>query len=149
MQNDEPFGGKVMVIGGDFRQVLPVVEHGQREDFVDACVHKSFLWTLILHSSSKQIGNGECNDADSCIQVPEYMMCYTDIVTEIFGVALDPNSTSELCESAILGTEKIFTYSALTMLLSTTIPKTSAHTRASMKLFTMKAKASSFFNKNI
>ncbi|KAK6020980.1 hypothetical protein OSTOST_13359, partial [Ostertagia ostertagi] len=38
MQNEIPFGGKLMVIGGDFRQVLPVVERGQQEDLVDACI---------------------------------------------------------------------------------------------------------------
>ncbi|PIO74529.1 hypothetical protein TELCIR_03456 [Teladorsagia circumcincta] len=46
MHNDEPFFRKVIVIGGDFRQVIPVVEHGQREYLVDACVHKSILWKL-------------------------------------------------------------------------------------------------------
>ncbi|KAK6013623.1 hypothetical protein OSTOST_21058 [Ostertagia ostertagi] len=124
MQNDEPFGGKVMVIGGDFRQVLPVVEHGQREDLVAACVHKSVLWSLFSihrlevnmrareaggdwHERLLKIGNGECNDADGCIQVPEDMMCHSDIVAEIFGVTLDPNSTSELCESAILAPKNI------------------------------------------
>ncbi|KAK6761117.1 hypothetical protein RB195_022256 [Necator americanus] len=36
MQNDRPFGGKLFIIGGDFRQVLPIVEHGQRDDFVNS-----------------------------------------------------------------------------------------------------------------
>ena len=30
MGNDVPFGGKIIVLGGDFRQVLPVVPHGSR-----------------------------------------------------------------------------------------------------------------------
>jgi ATP-dependent DNA helicase PIF1 len=30
----EPFGGKVVVLGGDWRQLAPVVEHGTREDQV-------------------------------------------------------------------------------------------------------------------
>ncbi|XP_073359941.1 uncharacterized protein [Aegilops tauschii subsp. strangulata] len=29
-----PFGGKVMVLGGDFRQILPVVEGGTKEDII-------------------------------------------------------------------------------------------------------------------
>ncbi|XP_071708564.1 uncharacterized protein [Rutidosis leptorrhynchoides] len=32
--NETPFGGKVVVIGGDFRQVLPVITRGKREDIV-------------------------------------------------------------------------------------------------------------------
>ena len=30
MGNKEPFGGKVVVLGGDFRQVLPVVPRATR-----------------------------------------------------------------------------------------------------------------------
>ncbi|KAK6039797.1 hypothetical protein COOONC_22698 [Cooperia oncophora] len=44
MQNNIPFGGKVVVLGGDLRQFLPVVEHGQQ--IVEACVRKSHLWPL-------------------------------------------------------------------------------------------------------
>ena len=28
------FGGKVIVFGGDFRQILPVIPHGKRNDIV-------------------------------------------------------------------------------------------------------------------
>ncbi|KAK6023902.1 hypothetical protein OSTOST_10298 [Ostertagia ostertagi] len=124
MQNSEPFGGKIMIIGGDFRQVLPVVEHGQREDFVDACVHKSALWSLFAihhltvnmrardagddwHERLLGIGNGDCNDVNDCVLMPEEMMCSSDIVTEIFGATLDPERTSELCERAILAPKNV------------------------------------------
>ncbi|VDP21600.1 unnamed protein product [Heligmosomoides polygyrus] len=36
MQKNEPFGGKILLLGGDFRQVLPVVEKGNCRDFVEA-----------------------------------------------------------------------------------------------------------------
>jgi hypothetical protein len=39
-----PFGGKVMVFGGDFRQVLPVVTRGTRAQITDATLQKSYLW---------------------------------------------------------------------------------------------------------
>ncbi|XP_050278246.1 uncharacterized protein LOC126719772 [Quercus robur] len=32
---EKPFGGKVVVLGGDFRQILPVVKKGRREDIVN------------------------------------------------------------------------------------------------------------------
>ena len=38
------FGGKVIVFGGDFRQVLPVVRRGTRAQIVNACLQKSYLW---------------------------------------------------------------------------------------------------------
>jgi hypothetical protein len=39
-----PFGGKVMVFGGDFRQVLPVVTRGTRAQVTDATLQRSYLW---------------------------------------------------------------------------------------------------------
>lgn len=39
-----PFGGKVVVLGGDFRQILPVVPRGSREDVVNATINSSYLW---------------------------------------------------------------------------------------------------------
>jgi hypothetical protein len=38
-----PFGGKVMVFGGDFRQVLPVVTRGTRAQVTDATLQRSYL----------------------------------------------------------------------------------------------------------
>ena len=36
MDNDKPFGGKLVVCGGDFRQTLSVVEGGNRAHEVEA-----------------------------------------------------------------------------------------------------------------
>ncbi|XP_071707930.1 uncharacterized protein [Rutidosis leptorrhynchoides] len=44
---DIPFGGKVIVFGGDFRQVLKVVTHGKREDIVNATLNSSYLWDYV------------------------------------------------------------------------------------------------------
>ncbi|XP_021991908.1 ATP-dependent DNA helicase PIF1-like [Helianthus annuus] len=41
-----PFGGKIMVMGGDFRQVLPVIKRGTRAQIVDSSVRMSPLWSL-------------------------------------------------------------------------------------------------------
>ncbi|GAA0157450.1 DNA helicase [Lithospermum erythrorhizon] len=43
-ENSRPFGGKLIVFGGDFRQVLPVVRGGGRADQVDASIVSSNLW---------------------------------------------------------------------------------------------------------
>lgn len=42
-----PFGGKVFVLGGDFRQVLPVVPRGSRGQVVAASLRRSSLWQHI------------------------------------------------------------------------------------------------------
>lgn len=44
MNNKEVFGGKLLVLGGDFRQVFPVVRRGTRADCVDVSLKKSVLW---------------------------------------------------------------------------------------------------------
>ncbi|XP_073359734.1 uncharacterized protein [Aegilops tauschii subsp. strangulata] len=41
---DRPFGGKTVVFGGDFRQVLPVVRRGSRGQIIDATLRSSHLW---------------------------------------------------------------------------------------------------------
>jgi ATP-dependent DNA helicase PIF1 len=38
------FGGKTVVFGGDFRQILPVVPRGSRADIVHATINSSHLW---------------------------------------------------------------------------------------------------------
>ena len=47
MQIDKPFGGKVIVFGGDFRQVLPVIRRGTRSDIVQASLKYSYLWDYV------------------------------------------------------------------------------------------------------
>ncbi|PIA57971.1 hypothetical protein AQUCO_00500123v1 [Aquilegia coerulea] len=42
-----PFGGKVIVLGGDFRQVLPIVRHGTIAQTIVACITSSSLWEVV------------------------------------------------------------------------------------------------------
>ena len=44
MQNNLPFGGKIMVFGGDFRQILPIVPKGNRSNIVHATINASYIW---------------------------------------------------------------------------------------------------------
>ncbi|ONM17788.1 DNA helicase-like protein, partial [Zea mays] len=80
---DLPFGGKTVVFGGDFRQVLSVVRKGTRAQIINSTLHRSSLWDSMQHlrlvrnmrAQSDQwfsnyllrIGNGieeTCNDAN-------------------------------------------------------------------------------------
>nr|GMD06070.1 ATP-dependent DNA helicase PIF1-like [Ipomoea batatas] len=48
MDCQDLFGGKVIVFEGDFRQTLPVVRHGKKEDFIAASLVKSStIWPHI------------------------------------------------------------------------------------------------------
>nr|GEU89855.1 hypothetical protein [Tanacetum cinerariifolium] len=42
-----PFSGKIFVLGGDFRKVLPVVRCGTQVQIVDSSLRMSPLWTII------------------------------------------------------------------------------------------------------
>ena len=41
-----PFGGKVLLLGGDFRQCLPVVRHGNRVKVVESTIKNCATWRL-------------------------------------------------------------------------------------------------------
>ncbi|XP_022019542.1 ATP-dependent DNA helicase pif1-like [Helianthus annuus] len=97
-----PFGGKAIVFGGDFRQILPVVQNGSRQDIVNASLCSSHIWSsckvlklttnmrLSVGSSSSNIeeinlfgkwlleigeGNvGDSNDGDSNIEIPDHLL---------------------------------------------------------------------------
>lgn len=44
MDNSVIFGGKIVLMGGDFRQILPVIPKGSRADTVKAILKRSKLW---------------------------------------------------------------------------------------------------------
>ncbi len=46
-QIDKPFGGIIFIMGGDFRQILPVVIRGTRGQIIDACIKSSDLWKYV------------------------------------------------------------------------------------------------------
>ncbi|GAB2285927.1 hypothetical protein Dimus_039733 [Dionaea muscipula] len=44
---DKPFGGITVVLGRDFRQILPVVPKGLREQIVSASLRRTILWEIL------------------------------------------------------------------------------------------------------
>ena len=46
-QVDKPFGGKIFVFGGDFRQILPVIPHASRANIVSSSLSKSYIWKYL------------------------------------------------------------------------------------------------------
>uniref|UniRef100_A0A0R0JAQ0 ATP-dependent DNA helicase n=1 Tax=Glycine max TaxID=3847 RepID=A0A0R0JAQ0_SOYBN len=65
MHNINPFGGKVIVFGGNFRQILPVVPRGNRSDIVYATLNSSYIWN---HCDGKL---AEPNDGYGEITIPD------------------------------------------------------------------------------
>ncbi|XP_051223656.1 uncharacterized protein [Lolium perenne] len=87
-RRDRPFGGKTVVFGGDFRQVLPVVRKGSRGQIIDSTLQSSYLWSsmrpLRLTTNMRahndrwfadyllRVGNGtEKTDEEGNIRLPE------------------------------------------------------------------------------
>ena len=69
-----PFGGKVILLGGDFRQMLPVIPKATRGTIVDSCINKSELWEHFavyhLRENLRLIGEQQ-GWADFLLQVGE------------------------------------------------------------------------------
>ncbi|XXG63826.1 hypothetical protein AAC387_Pa05g1926 [Persea americana] len=93
------FGGITVAFGGKFRQILPVIRKGSREDIVSVSITKSLIWknckvqnltenmrlqNLTINDDMAQfarwalsIGDGECNspsdnddDDDNLVEIP-------------------------------------------------------------------------------
>ncbi|XP_074377209.1 uncharacterized protein LOC141718724 [Apium graveolens] len=59
-----PFGGITVVLGGDFRQILPVIPYGDRADIVSANITRSRLWAackvfILKHNMRLSKGNSD------------------------------------------------------------------------------------------
>jgi hypothetical protein len=47
--NNLPFGGINIVLGGDFRQLLPIQKHASPSQIIRLCLRYSSLWNLLKH----------------------------------------------------------------------------------------------------
>ncbi|XP_061345352.1 uncharacterized protein LOC133291163 [Gastrolobium bilobum] len=62
---DMPFGGKIVVLGDDFRQILPVIPHGSRQEIVNATINSSHLWSychLLTLTKNMRLNSGSTTD---------------------------------------------------------------------------------------
>ncbi|XP_052189908.1 uncharacterized protein LOC127799725 [Diospyros lotus] len=71
----KPFGGIIVVLGGDFRQILQVIPKGVREQIVNASLRHSVLWkhihilTLDLNMRLNREGHKNANFANFLMEV--------------------------------------------------------------------------------
>ena len=112
---DKVFGGKVIVFGGDFRQILPVIVGGNRVETVLSALNSSYLWSSckvreltknmrLLGGDNNElamflnwildIGDGKINEPNNGeieIDIPEDLLVsesedpIRDIVKEVYG----------------------------------------------------------------
>ena len=104
--NSQPMGGMCMLLCGDFRQILPVVQGGTIGNIVDSCLKKSFLWEHVtvkhLHTNMRvhlcgdeaagqfadqllAIGDGKfpIDTSPDVIQLPENVCTFVSNVDEL------------------------------------------------------------------
>ena len=122
--NNIAFGGKVFVLGGDFRQLLPVKVQSTRSELVNLSIKNSILWkdfivfkliqNMRVYSDEIEfskfllkIGNGELNDKYDNLKLTEFpSQCIAlngeDIVEDIYGTVLRNKNYRKLINFAIL-----------------------------------------------
>ncbi|XP_024168009.1 ATP-dependent DNA helicase PIF1-like [Rosa chinensis] len=127
---DLSFGGKVMILGGNFRQVLPVIYKGMRSEMVQASLINASFWkdVKILHLRQNmrsindpeflefllQVGNGERQTViEDMIQLPSPMVIpwegeesINQLVNEVFpNLNCHVNDVLYMVERAIITPE--------------------------------------------
>ncbi|KAL3813122.1 hypothetical protein ACJIZ3_014390 [Penstemon smallii] len=99
--NKTVFGGKTVLFGGDFRQTLPIILHGTREDMIGASIVSSRIWKHVIRlrlsenmrakedpnftSFLLKLGNGEVPFIfDDNIKIPHCMLItFVDTTTSL------------------------------------------------------------------
>ena len=88
-RTDIPFGGKVVVLGGDFRQILPVIPKATRQEVVNSSINSSFLWrfceVLTLSTNMRLLSGSSSSDIQERKEFSDWVLGIRD------GTIGDPN----------------------------------------------------------
>lgn len=94
--HSRPFGGKTIVFGGDFRQVLPVIHRGSRQNIVQASLTSSVLWksckVLSLTKNMRLTVDSDPAEAESIKEFSEWILKLGD------GKLSEPNDGEALID---------------------------------------------------
>ena len=108
MNSQRPFGGKVSLLGGDFRQTAPVIPRASDAAIIESSIKNSNLWRFVtelsltenIHIEGQQefnrwliaIGNGTISDGEEqvnyLIEIPQQMQSSGNIVQESSAIRL-------------------------------------------------------------
>lgn len=103
LENNSPFGGITVLFGGDFRQTLPVIPHGLRQQIVAASLRRSSIWQHVemhyLHQNMRleqtpdmqqfahwllEIGAGtQLDNNTQTITIPQHMICQDNSIDSL------------------------------------------------------------------
>ncbi|TKR59316.1 hypothetical protein L596_029006 [Steinernema carpocapsae] len=123
MRNDVPFGGKIMLLGGDFRQVLPVKRFASKGELIDFCLKSCDLWPLFKTHSLLQnmrvrpdqiqfkdwllnLGDNKLFQfEEDKIVVPNDFLCRNSLAQEVLGECIANGDIDEFGKRAILASK--------------------------------------------
>lgn len=76
-----PFGGKIVVLGGDLRQILLVVEGDGKQEIINSTIIKSRLWKHVEILGLKQNMRLACSTADQVhqLELPAFSRWILDV----------------------------------------------------------------------
>lgn len=123
MGNKTPFGGKVLILGGDFRQTLPVVPRGGKADIIAASIKSSPLWRhfkvmklstnmrskgqdefneWLLKIGDGKLSSGDDNLADDNVNIPLTFVEDKNIISAIYGSSINEHDVEGLSMKIIV-----------------------------------------------
>ncbi|XP_070517882.1 ATP-dependent DNA helicase pif1-like [Cardiocondyla obscurior] len=126
MENSLPIGEKVVILGGNFRQLLPIKIRGTRSEIVNLSIKYSNVWKYFTKLSLTQnmrvkpeeiefakflldMGDGKVNDSENNIQMPQCCIApaKANIVIDIFGELIKKQDFNDMAKCAILSSRNV------------------------------------------
>ncbi|XP_057451794.1 uncharacterized protein LOC130743562 [Lotus japonicus] len=108
---DIPFGGKVVVLGGDFRQILPVISKGSRSEIFGSAINSSYLWNhckVMKLTVNMRLQNATSTSSASEIkEFPDWLLQVGDGTAKTIGeeetlIEIHPGLLIEQCKEPLL-----------------------------------------------
>nr|GEW27310.1 DNA helicase [Tanacetum cinerariifolium] len=98
---DEPnrlFGGKTVMLGGDFRQTQPVKKNASRNEVIQSSIAKSYIWrhfTIHYLTENMRLNNERLQEADRQ-RIPAFAQWLLDVGNRDIGTSddFDPENSS-------------------------------------------------------
>ena len=70
LNREHPFGGIILLLSGDFKETLPVIQHRSREQIVPATLPHSNLWPLMtVHYLHQNMHLGQDLESDQWVYI--------------------------------------------------------------------------------
>ncbi|WVZ64194.1 hypothetical protein U9M48_013756, partial [Paspalum notatum var. saurae] len=114
------FGGITVVLGGDFRQTLPILPNARKQEILSASITRSHLWqtcNIMYLTENMRLRSPLLSDAQRqslhefagwLLQIPEYLLLPPEsrnlaaLISFVYDASNDLGSAAYLCERAIL-----------------------------------------------